>query len=693
MQLNIRCGKNLGRMVAMLKSCFKRLILLILTGVCFNSFAVAQKQYYSWDFSDCDIKDILFAVSLDTGISIVPDDTVSGKGDLKFAGKDFYSAFDSFLNSSRLYVNKSEKVWTVSRFYSRMENGLLYVDVCDLTPVQIVEKLSVALEEVLTFDTLPGQKISVHFNGINEVNLLESLCKRFGNYELVKNNVGYHILKKNDIRKIELNDGFCFVEKNENGYFFDLKNCYFEEVIEKLFEVGKPGGVEKKFCLLGNGEVKIQRSVFVTVDFIGALEKICWQNGFSFIHENEIFYIFADNNSKNELINGKRSWEKFSLDYTNVQDFFPILYKRVGKIETVEIGDEYSFLGYVTEKDIQMINQLISDVDLEKSTYLITLKYLKPSELLDHLPPSIDRNRLFIADDMRSVYFKGTEKAYENLLKELQLCDRPVTRITYDLLILQYDETQQNLWNSNIDFKKISANSKNNISAVLGSVMGLNLDVISAFGLSFALELQSSIEANNTKVFADTTLHGISGKQISFQNTNTYRYRDNNVNPETGVPIYSGITREISSGIKLDVLGWVSGEGMITSKVVASVSRQGTDTSSINGNPPPTSEKIVTTEVCGKTGEPVVLSGLVLTADSNQEKRVPFISKIPLIGNLFKNKTKIKEQSQMIIYLVPHVETFETSLGDTNRFDLSWVNKRISKLNSLIEENLEVNNE
>lgn len=682
--------KFLGRKVAMINQ-FKRFIVLILAGVCLNSLAVAQRQYYSWDFSDCELRDIFFAVSLDTGISIVPDDTVSGKGDLKFAGKDFYEAFDAFLSSNRLYVQRSEKVWTVSRFNSRKENGLFFVDACDLTPVQIVEKLSVVMGTVVTFDSLPGQKISIHFNGISEVDLMESLCKRFGNYEVVRNNVGYHFVKKSDVKRIELNDGFSFVEVTEKGFFFDLKNCIFEEVIEKLFQVEKLNFREKEFCLLSSGEVKIQRAVFFSVDFADALEKICCQSGFSFTNDNEIFYIFANSDSKSELVSGKRAWKKYSLNFTKSQEFFQLLYKRIGKIETVELTDKFSFLGYVNEKEDGVINHLIEIADISQKSHLITLKYLKPSELFEHLPPSVDRTGLFIADDMQSVYFKGTERAYENLLTELELCDRPVIRISYDLLILQYDETKQDNWSVNFEGKRLTANSRNNISAVLGSVMGFNMNVISAFGLNFAFDLQNSIEENSTRVFADTTLHGISGKQISFQNTNTYRYRDNNVNPETGIPIYTGITREISSGIRLEVLGWVSGDGMVTSKVVASVSRQGTDTSAKNGNPPPTSEKIITTEVCGKSGEPVILSGLVLSADSNQQKRTPLISKIPVLGNLFKGRTDIKEKSQMVIYLVPHIE------GETNfeemEFDECWVQRRIERIESLLNKSVEEKNE
>jgi len=668
----------------------KRWLALILIVCCFNSFAVAEKQYFSWDFSDCEIKDILFAISLDTGISIVPDDTVSGKGSLKFAGKDFTTAFDAFLSGCRLCVQKGEKLWTVSKFASHKENGLYYVEAYDLTPVQLVEKLSVMVDKVITFDALPGQRISVNFKGINETALMESLCKRFGNYEFIQNDVGYHFFKKTENKRVEAGDINCRVEKNGVDFYLDVKNCYFVEVVEKLFNLEKSSGSEKNYCLLSNGEIKVSRTVFSSGDFNSALEQLCWQNGFSFLQDKGIYYIFLDSSSKSDLMVSKKNWEKYDLDYVNPQDFFSILYKRIGKVEIVETGNS-SFISCVTEEQNTIIKELIEEIDVEKNTYLITLKYIKPEDLLKHLPPSIDKNAITIADELQCVYFKGTEKAYKNFVKELALCDRPLQRITYDLLILQYDETQQNTWSSNFDCKRLSANSRNNVSAVLGSVMGLNMNVISAFGLNFAVELQSSIENNKTKVFADTTLHGISGKQINFQNTNTYRYRDNNVNPETGAPIYSGITREISSGIKLEVLGWVSGEGMITSKVTASISRQGTDSSASTGNPPPTSEKIVTTEVYGKSGEPVVLSGLVITADFNQEKRTPVISKIPLLGALFKNINSTKEKSQMVIYLVPHLESLEEKY-EKKIFDKKWADKWLTNVEILENEEEEIIN-
>ena len=670
----------MGKMIFYSARLSKRILIILGLLFCFCYFAVAQNHYYSWDFSDCELKDIVYAVSLDSGISIVADDTVSGKGDLKFAGKDFSAAFEAFLNGNRLYVEKGE-VWVVSRFSMKKQNDLYSVDAYDLQPNQILEKISSGIDSILTFDSLPVQKLSVHFKDVTEAALMESLGKRFGNCDVKKTETGFHFAKSSEMRKIDSIEGFIKIENQNQGFLVDVRDCRFSDAVEKLFTA--TDGKYKNFCLLSGGETRLQRSVFNGKDFTDCLAKLCSQAGCSFVFDDDLIYIFSNGNIKNELISGVRSWRKFYLKYTKAQDFFPLLAKRVGKLETITLPDENTFICYASDKESALINELIGEADIKQQTYLVQLKYIKPSDFLNHLPPGVDKANLYLADENVNLYFKGTDSAYKNLIEQIQICDVPAKRLSYDLLILQYDESSQNTWSSAFSAGKIKMGDRNSASAMLGSVMNFNLNVLTSFGLEFAADLQASIEENKTKVFADTTLHGVSGKQINFKNTNTYRYRDNNVNPETGVPIYSGVTREISSGIKLDVIGWVSGNGMITSSVTASVSRQGTDTSASTGNPPPTSEKIVTTEVCGKSGEPVILSGLIQNADSNQTKRVPVISKIPLLGNLFKSKNKIKETTQMVIYLVPHVEG--ENLEKTEKsYDSVWVENRISNFNQKI---------
>ena len=141
-----------------------------------NNILFAEDKF-SWDFSECEIKDILYALSLDTGLSIVADDTVTGKTDFRFSGDDFDKAFDSFLRASRVYVTKEDKVWTVSRIQIVKDEEKLRLDSFDVKPSQIIEKLSESLQENITFEQMNMSEISVHLESPDTENLLQNLVK------------------------------------------------------------------------------------------------------------------------------------------------------------------------------------------------------------------------------------------------------------------------------------------------------------------------------------------------------------------------------------------------------------------------------------------------------------------------------------------------------------------------------------
>jgi type II secretory pathway component HofQ len=254
------------------------------------------------------------------------------------------------------------------------------------------------------------------------------------------------------------------------------------------------------------------------------------------------------------------------------------------------------------------------------------------------------------------LYFYGTQSQFEELSEYVLEMDKPIKKVSYDLLIVQTQKSLADNWNANLRISQLKPGNMFQTGLSFAPQFSFSLDFVHAFGYKFAAELQASIQENQTEIFADTTLYGVSDVPIEFRNTSTFRYRDPYINLETGNQIQSGITKEIVSGIVLEIVGSVSGNGTITTSVSASVSRRGADVSYNSGNPPPTSEKFVTTQVIGKSGEVIVLSGLVQNDSTYVEERVPFLGKIPVIGRLFSGKTKNNEKTEMIIYLVPHIE-------------------------------------
>ncbi|MCQ2597228.1 MAG: type II and III secretion system protein [Treponema sp.] len=639
-------------------------------------------EKFSWEFPDSDIKDVLFALSVDAGISIVPDDTVFGKVDFRFSGSDFETAFGAFLENAGLYVSKEKDLWTVSRIRIFEEDGYIKADCSGLKPVAVMEKLSRNLSVNITYEQLPSPDLSFHVKGKTEKELMENLVGFLTGYVLEPKENGFHIGRK--LGKTETSsDGYSRIVLNEDGSVtVDVKNGMFSTAVESLLKQ-----VGKSFCFPGNNDIKISRAVFASENADKVLELLCRQNGFSCFEKDGVLYFFSGNKNLNGYGLVERNWTYFKTSYTDSQTVLPFIQKRFPGIEVSEgAGDKGGFWIKTDSAEKAEIEKILSEIDRSKETYLIPLKYIKAEEFIKRLPPGIERNSVSEADGNCCLYFTGTKEAYESVLKEIELSDRPKKRIKYDLLILQYDDTSDNQWVSNFKARDMKIGDRNSLNGQLGSVLGFNLNVVSAFGLDFALSLQNSISENRTRVFADTSLHGVAGKEINFSNTNTYRYRDNNLDPETGKPVYSGVTREIVSGLKMDINSWIGEDGLITTNVKASVTRRGTDTSSVTGNPPPTSEKLVTTEVCCRSGEPVVLSGLVQDSENEEKSRTPVFSKIPLLGKFFRSESKNQEHTQMVIYLVPFIEDVEKQ-ETQEKYNEEWLNKRKEELCGILNSN------
>jgi type II secretory pathway component GspD/PulD (secretin) len=276
------------------------------------------------------------------------------------------------------------------------------------------------------------------------------------------------------------------------------------------------------------------------------------------------------------------------------------------------------------------------------------------------------------------VFFNGTGDAWRHFMRELALIDQPKQQIRYQLLVIQHQRNDSLNWGNSLTVRRSDEEELFDHVATLSNLANINFDIVSQFGIQFAEMLNIELGENKAKILADTSLNAISGEEISFQNTNTYRYRDVAIDTATGLS--SGATREITSGLVLQINGWVSGDEMVTVNVTARVSKQGAASSDddTTANPPSTSEKSVTTHVRSQSGRPVVIGGLLQTETDIQEKKLPFLGYIPLLGKLFTSATVSVAETEVVIYLVPYVQKPAPAAMDTERQMRAYYQKYVS---------------
>lgn len=67
----------------------------------------------------------------------------------------------------------------------------------------------------------------------------------------------------------------------------------------------------------------------------------------------------------------------------------------------------------------------------------------------------------------------------------------------------------------------------------------------------------------------------------------------------------------------------------------------------------------ITTNVLVNNGETVVLGGIYERSKSNSTTRVPFLSAIPLLGELFKHRSIVDNRKELLIFVTPRIVTTE----------------------------------
>ena len=70
---------------------------------------------------------------------------------------------------------------------------------------------------------------------------------------------------------------------------------------------------------------------------------------------------------------------------------------------------------------------------------------------------------------------------------------------------------------------------------------------------------------------------------------------------------------------------------------------------------PVTSTRSATTQIVVKSGETIMIGGLISSLDRKVVRKVPVLGDIPLLGYLFRHKTVSKDKVDLMIFITPHI--------------------------------------
>lgn len=451
--------------------------------------------------------------------------------------------------------------------------------------------------------------------------------------------------------------GSISVTRTGDRFTCSIQKASFSSVIDTLF---RKGG--REYALLSKPNITLENITYSDREFDALLSLILMQCSCDYTLSGNVYYIYEV--QKKDAMKGLKETRIIRLVNISLDALVSLIPTELNSsafMKQDKAGNAVILTGSPAE--INPIEAFIRQVDVPEAggrNRSVRLKYIRSDELMKNLPPSVTRSNITETNQSEIVFFTGTERQYNDFMQELELIDQPKRQIKYQLLVIQRQKTEGNNWGTSLSTGSTSDESGYSWTGMLSNIFNINFDIIAQFGLQFAGSLNAELSEGRSRVLADTTLNGLSGEQVNFSNTNTYRYRD--IIVDSKGDLYTSTTREIMSGLTLSINGWASGDGMVTVKVEAQVSKQGSSDSSSGKSttdtaaPPSTSEKRVSTNVRTKSGEPVVIGGLFQQEEDVSEKKVPVLGAIPFLGNLFKSRQVSMVESEFIIYLIPFVE-------------------------------------
>ncbi len=667
-------------------------------------------------FQNQQITDILRALGNAADITVITDKTVEGRASFHSQGLEIRQAIELFLKSEQLYGQWDNKVLYVSRVRIQVDaENKISLDAEDASIEDIVLALSRKVASSVVFDALPRERISVHVENQKTGNILEILLKKYPDYQLEEDDGYFYIRYQRNTGTsggMGASLGRDGVIRQGNEYALNIRRqVRFLDVLERLFQLS-----ELEFSYLGRNNGMLSPMQFSLRSFDELFRLILDQGSCDFTLVGNVYYIFDIqrnevlqrhnatvlrrlshldaksitrlfpqnilrsitmnvDEARNALIlfgtlealgtvqefidlvdvpTPEEMWQRYDLDYLNPSSLSGLLPGELKNLSINAIPETMSVLISGSPEQHKRLKEWLEIADKPLEGYPVTLSYISSEELIANLPPSFSDKDVRKTQNPNMVFFLGSRTKLSHFKEALRAIDKPIPQIRYDLLVIQYQENQSIEWDHNLSMKRAEFTPGSLVQGALSPLLDLSFDIVSTFGYQFALELSLKLTESKAKVIADSSLNGLSGESLSFRNTNTYRYRETKVDTNGNVVLSS--EKEITSGLFIDINGNVSGDNMVSMDIQTTISKQLATSSTSENNLPPTSEKRIDTHIRSAAGRPVIIGGLTQQELTSSTKKVPGLGEVPVLKWLFRTNQKTMENTEFVVYIVPHIE-------------------------------------
>ncbi len=196
-----------------------------------------------------------------------------------------------------------------------------------------------------------------------------------------------------------------------------------------------------------------------------------------------------------------------------------------------------------------------------------------------------------------------------------------------------------------------------NLPAAVGSGSGGALGF--TFGklggrMSLDLQLSAMQATGNGKILSSPKVMTINNKEAKISSGTDIPVRTVVASAATGAgSTNTAAVQIISASLGLSVIPAITNDDRISMTI--KVEKSEPDFSRQVDGIPSITKRNADTQLVVNNGETIVLGGIITKSEGEAESGVPFLSKIPLIGWLFKKTSKFENQAELMIFITPTI--------------------------------------
>jgi len=286
------------------------------------------------------------------------------------------------------------------------------------------------------------------------------------------------------------------------------------------------------------------------------------------------------------------------------------------------------------------------------STESFPIEYLRASTARGLLP-----NFLFSYVNtnwqQNAVVATAPSQMLDKIRSDLKKIDQPPPQIMIEALAVEFANTDD------LDLGLDIVNQESTFTQTLNTQEGtLSYRTIGKLPEDFMARVTALAQAGKAKIYANPRMAAVNGGDaeifIGGQRFIKVEYLRWGQQQEK--------IQAVDVGVKLNVSPWTGGNGEVTMTIKPEVSNiQEIDEQT---GLPVLSTRRADTDVRVKDGETVVIGGLTLRQEFKTKSKIPVLGDLPLLGELFTRRRTNRVNSELVIFVTPHILTERGRLPD-----------------------------